>query len=384
MKECMNLILFIIIIILLFLNLNKHTETFNNIDNDNIKISIYSSLVKVYKSQDFNTFGLINKLKYGIIKYKNQIINNNGISLKSLNEYKNIIIIPGLGDCILKQNNEIVWPINCKNINKYNYTSVHINNNSHLQSIINLFNSLNYKSDKLNILVYDFINFNILKIVTMFKQLIKENTIIIAYDFGAVVANLCIQKLSSNEKNKIKNLLYICPTIGGVPLAIREYLNGNKIIDAKSTQNIDTNILSLPNKYIYNEPVIIYNKIKYSSNNLNELIKENLNSDFDNIDSLKLQEESLKNPNINTIIIGSDGYNTPICYDYENNLMNLKEQNLNKFQVNGDSVVPLQNLTKLTSLWSNNCKLEIIKNKNHYSILKCYELHIIILHYLNN
>lgn len=390
MKNCINILLIIIIIILLFLNFNKHRETFNKhietFNNNSIQItkSIYTPLIKISKAQDFNTFGLISKLKFGIIK--------------NPTEYKNIIIIPGLGDCILKQNNNIVWPINCSDINKNNYTSVHENNYTHLKTILNLFSALNYSSDKLNTLVYDFINLDISKIILIFKELLKKNTIIIAYDFGAVIANLCIQKLSEDEKKQINHLLLICPTIGGVPLSVREYLNGNDIINNNSTQNIDTTLLSFPNKQIYNNPVIIYNKIKYSSNNLSNLIKTNLNEDFDNSECLKIQEESLKNPKVNTIIIGSTGYNTPLCYDYMNNLRDTpKKYSISNYintpnnnnlieglQVNGDLVVPTDNLYKLQSLWGDNCKLEILKNINHYSILKSYELCIIILKYLNN
>ena len=156
------------------------------------------------------------------------------------------------------------------------------------------------------------------------------------------------------------------------------YTSSNDIINNNSTQNIDTTLLSFPNKQIYNNPVIIYNKIKYSSNNLSNLIKTNLNEDFDNSECLKIQEESLKNPKVNTIIIGSTGYNTPLCYDYMNNLRDTpKKYSISNYintpnnnnlieglQVNGDLVVPTDNLYKLQSLWGDNCKLEILKYKS--------------------
>ena len=379
-KNCINLILVIIIIFLLYLNLNKTNETFTN--NIEITKSIYTPLVRISKSQDFNTFGLINKIRFGIFKPNHESVSygENGLIFKSPKQYNNIIIIPGLGDSILKQDNNIVWPINCKNINKYNYTSVHLNNHSHMSTIIKLLRVLNYNEDRLNTLVYDFINFDISKILLTFKELLKNNTTIIAYDFGAVVANLCIQQLSKEEKSKINNLLLICPTIGGVPLAIKEYLNGDEIIDKNSTQNIDTTLLSFPNKEMYTDPVVLYNSVKYNSDNIYKLIKTNLNEDFNNEEFIKLQEESLKNPEVDTVIIGSDGFNTSVCYNYKNNLRELPES----LETNGDLIVPLDNIKSLQKKWSSNCKLELIKDKNHYSILKCNELCYIILKYLYN
>jgi len=375
-KNCINLILITIIIILLYLNFN--TEKFDNI-KDETK-SIYTPLVKITKSQDFNTFGLINKIRFGIFKpnYESISYGENGLIFKSPKNYNNIIIIPGLGDCILKQDNNIVWPINCKNINKNNYTSVHLNNNSHMSTIIKLLRVLNYNDDKLKTLVYDFINFDISKILLTFKELLKNNTTIIAYDFGAVVANLCIQQLSKEEKTNINKLLLICPTIGGISLSIKEYLNGNSSMNNNITSNIDTTLLSFPNKEMNYYPVILYNSVKYYSNNISELFQKELNDEFNNEEVIRLQKESLKNPEIDTIIIGSDGFNTPVCYNYKNNL----RQNPLCLEDNGDSIVPIENIKKLHNKWSYNCKLEIIKNKNHYSILKSYELCVLILKYI--
>ena len=76
---------------------------------------------------------------------------------------------------------------------------------------------------------------------------------------------------------------------------------------------------------------------------------------------------------------------TPKKYSSTNYINTPNNNNLIEgLQVNGDSVVPTDNLYKLQSLWGDNCKLEILKNINHYSILKSYELCIIILKYLNN
>lgn len=391
MKNCINILLISVILILLFLNKDnfKVDHFFPYSDSKLMNKSIFIPLVPRYTNFDFNLFELINKTKFGINRFKNVF----EIKNPTLN---NIIIIPGLGDCILKQNNKIVWPINYENLNKNNYTSVHKNNNSHLNTIYTLLESLNYvEGRKLNTLLYNFIKLDISKVIETLKKLIEENTIIIAYDFGAVVANLCIQLLTKDEKKKIKKLMFICPTIGGVPLSLREYFSGNDRLNNNITKLIDTTLLSFPNKNIYDKPVMIYKSVSYDSDQIFKLIQNNLNEEFNFTNYLEIQNDSLKNPEIETLIVGGSGKNTPACYNYRNNLQDLPEKYspnnysnstsennklLEGLQSNGDSVIALSSLKKLRLLW--NCNLEIINDKNHYTILKSDELSLIILKYI--
>ena len=78
----------------------------------------------------------------------------------------------------------------------------------------------------------------------------KDVTVIIAYDFGAVVANICINNIPNNDqgnkiRSKISKLLLICPTIGGVPMTLRDYFSGNGILDPNIIQDFHSVLLSL-------------------------------------------------------------------------------------------------------------------------------------------
>ena len=110
-----------------------------------------------------------------------------------------------------------------------------------------------------------------------------------------------------------------------------------------------------------------------------------------------LQEESLMNPTVNCIIVASEQYPTPMCYDFSNNLtqppVRYPARNNNQFpnsdiynngtfegiQTRGDKVVPYSAIQQLKNMWGNNCKVEIIRNKDHFTILKSYELALIIM-----
>ena len=143
--------------------------------------------------------------------------------------YSNIILFSGLSDFILKQNNKEVWPRQYTSINNNNGVAVYNNNNGHFNTIVTLLQSLNYKeSDKLNTILYDFRKLDLMQIHKQFKALLKNNTVIIAYDFGCTIANLCLQALKNTEElQKVSKFLLICPTIGGIPMTLRDYFSGN-------------------------------------------------------------------------------------------------------------------------------------------------------------
>jgi len=398
------IILILVIIIFLIIIKNKFFDGFSNASGYGFRLllnqnkSIFTSLVPISKSTDIKLLSFINQLKYSIIKPPNTLKytgTEQGLISRTPKKYNNIILVPGLSDCILKQNNNIVWTENYKNIKKNIYTSKSTNKDGHFHSIRNILKSMNYfEGDKMNTLNYNFIDLNLEEIVDEFKNLLKENTVIIAYDFGCVIINLCIQYLTEKEKKLINKLLFICPTIGGVPLSLKEYFSGNGILSSEQVSKIDSCLLSFPNEKFHTNPVIIYNNISYKPDSIPTLIKNNLYKNFNMNDLLKLQENSFINPEIDTTIIGCSGYNTPTCYNYKNNLKELPERYLPKhsnknssmipfktiegLQTDGDSVVSLKSIKHLHSLWNKNCNLEIINSHDHYTILKSYELGLMI------
>lgn len=412
-KSYIFLLAFFIIIIFIFIILlisNCSDNFFNGsgygLNNTFGKINTLIPLNNITKSTDFKLFSLLSQIKFKFFKPPSEYEitgTKQGIISKTNHSFKNIILFPGQTDYILKQNNTEVWPKNFNNIDNSKNSEVYNNNSGHFNTITTVLENLNYKNgDKLNTILYDFRNINFENVIKQFINFINDNTIIIAYDFGAIMANICINSLPNNNyginlKNKIDKLLLICPTIGGTTMTLRDYFSGNGIINPELIKDYYSILLSMPNNLFYNYPVIIYNSLSYDANNITELFNvENKPSELYN--KLKYYNYlSLKNPGINTIVITNNQYNTPVCYNFKNNLKNKPEmyypKNNNQMpstniQTNGlieglqslgDKVVPINSIYKLKELWGDNCSIEIIKDKDHFTILKSYELILIIL-----
>lgn len=398
-----NIFCIILILILIYLvcnSLNINSDTFisgfglSTIQptNTNNAVSTLIPTNLITKSTDFKLLSLTNQLRYRFFQPKPTLKNTRteqGIISTGIQEYANIVVFPGNSDYKLYQNNKLVWPIEIlEQIDMKKYTTVSDNNNGHMNSIFTLLSTLNYKHGfNLNTITYNFINFDINTIVEQFKSFINKNTMIIAYDFGCTIANIVINKLNKYEKSKIYKLLYICPTIGGVPLSIKDYFENSKVRKFKSL------LMSFPHQVFYDKPVIIYNSKGYLPKYLSNLI-EKINESPDLLNSLtELNELSIKDTDIPCVIVANNEFNTPISYNYKNNLLGPPESYLpenNNFiptvmpdpvlvglQTPGDQVVPFSSILKLKNMWPSS-KLEIIKDKNHFSILKSYELGLLI------
>ena len=101
-----------------------------------------------------------------------------------------------------------------------------------------------------------------------------------------------------------------------------------------------------------------------------------------------------KNSGVDCIIVANGQFNTPVSYNYKNNLngkpetylpenntlapSNIPQKTLEGLQDLGDSVVPISSINKLRELWKDNCNIELIRDKDHFTILKSYELGLII------
>lgn len=371
------------------------------------KINTLIPLNNINKSTDFKLFSLMSQIRFSFIKPASSYEitgTKNGIIPRTGNRLKNIILFPGQSDYILTQNNTEVWPKNIHNINNTKSAVVYENNNGHFNTITTLLENLNYiNGNRLNTMTYDFRNIDFNNIFKKFMKFLKDDTVIIAYDFGAVIANICINNLLNNEqgliyKNKISKLLLICPTIGGTPMTIRDYFSGNGILDPNIIQNYHSVLLSMPNKNLYDKPIVIFNSLSYNANNINELMTiQNKPRELFNELCKKYENLSIRNPNVDTIIITNDQFNTPVCYNFKDDLTQSPERyyanNNNQFplsdiqnngtfeglQSRGDGVVPINSINKLKELWGDNCKIELIRDKNHFTILKSYELALIIL-----
>ena len=385
----MILIIAIILILIIITSICMYNkESFSELTssgygfNHEKKCNIFVPFNNIDLMTDFKLLSLTQQLKYNILKPPNNLIYTNteeGVLGRTPLAYTNIILIPGLGDCLLYQNGTEVWPNNSKNLKLSQYTEVLPNENGHFSTILNLLESMNYRLGyKLNILPYNFINIDINQITKQLQSYLIDNTVIIAYDFGCVIANTCVQQLSLSQKNKINKLLYVCPTIGGSVTAIKNYLTLDTKDIIKDSEGL---LLSFPTDVFYNHSVLKYNNIDYYSDQISNLFKIN------KIDTSFM----FNNPNINTIIVGCKGIQTITKLNYKNNLKSEPKSylpyldnsgpELSKIQGetnDGDGIIPIENIYKLHHLWNSNSILEIINNKDHYNILKSYELGIII------
>jgi len=371
------------------------------------KINTLIPLNNVSKSTDFRLLSLMSQIRFSFVKPPNSFeitYTNNGILNETSNKNANIILFPGLSDYILRQNNREVWPRQFNNIKNENTATVYDNNKGHFNSITTLFENLNYKNgDRLNTITYDFRKFDINKIFSQFMSYLKPNTVIIAYDFGCVIANMCINILKNIHENIHENIhkfILICPTIGGTPMTLRDYFSGNDIINPSLIENYESVLMSMPNKKFYDNPVAIYNSVSYNANNINELMKYQ-NKPHELLDELvKKQELSFENPGVDCIIVASEQFSTPVAYNFKNNLTENPERYLPRnnnqhpnddihnngtfegLQTKGDRIVPISSIHKLKELWKSNnntINVELIKDKDHFTILQSYELALIIM-----
>jgi len=401
------LIIVIILVILPSVSL-LFTDNFSNASgygfNKNFgKVNTLVALSPISKATDFKLFSLMSQVKYSFTKPASayQITGTNrGIIPRTNPVNKNVILFPGNTDYILKQNGKEVWPNNFVDIDNKKSANVSHNNNGHFNAITTLLENIGYtENDRVNTIVYDFRNFDIENIILKFVNYLKNDTVIIAYDFGAVLANICINRLSILDKNKIDKFLLICPTIGGIPMTLRDYFCTKSTINPYLIENYFSVLMSMPNSAMYENPVAIYESLSYTAttNSISKLL-EYENKPYKLFEQLRiLQEESLVNPRVPCIIITSNQYPTPMCYDFSNNLKQLPVRypglNNNQFpnsdiqhngtfegiQTYGDKVVPFNTINTLKNLWNNNCQIEIIKDKDHFTILKSYELALIIM-----
>lgn len=367
-------------------------------------------LNKVSKSTDFRLFSLMSQIRFSMVKPPNShqlTRTSEGIINRTPNKNSNIILFSGLGDLILRQNGREVFPRQFENMKNDKSVTIYENNNGHFNSITTLLDNLNYiNGDRLNTITYDFRKIDFNKLVNQFRTFLKPNTVIIAYDFGCVLANMCINTMQTESKEKIHKFIMICPTIGGTPMTLRDYFPGNGIIDPKAIENNDSILMSMPNKKFYENPIAIYNSISYNANNIDKLMEFNNKSQatINLFNELRdKQNLSFNNPNVDCIIVASDQFSTPVAYNFKNDLSQSPERYLPKnnnqhplsdiqhngtfegLQAKGDRIVPFSSILKLKELWNSNksknstINIELIKDKDHFTILQSYELALIIM-----
>jgi hypothetical protein len=375
------------------------------------KLNTIVPLNLVSKSTDFKLLSLMSQIKFSYVKPPSTFdITKTPKGILELpgkkGPYKNVILFPGNADYKLMQKGMEVWPKNIHKLDNTKEAIVFENNEGHMNPIVTLLENLDYKEGyNLNTLRYDFRRINLDKIMEQMKTYLNTDTVIIAYDFGAVIANICINYLKELDKkegtnfyNNIDKFILICPTIGGLPMTIRDYFSGG-VVPQELIENYHSILLSMPSEKFYDKPVAILDSISYNAkpNNISKLLNDK-NKPVELYNNLlRLQHFSFENPGVNCIIVANGQYSTPVCYNFKDDLSTSPERyyavNNNQFpnddihnngtyeglQAQGDKVVPLTSIEKLMGMWSENSTIELIRDKDHFTILKSYELALIIM-----
>lgn len=381
------------------------------------KINTLVPVNQVSKATDFRLLSLMSQVRFSMVKppHMHEITRTNkGIINRTPTKNSNVILFSGLSDFILRQNGREVWPRQFENMKNNEPATVFENSDGHFNAVTSLLQNLNYiNGDRLNTVTYDFRRIDFEKLHRQFLTYLKPNTVIIAYDFGCVLANMCINSLLSNNMSNskqhsyIKKFIMICPTIGGTPMTLRDYFPGNGTVPAPLLESYDSVLMSMPHQQFYDNPIAIYNSVSYKSNHIDKLM-EFANKSPATIELftqlMKKQELSFQNPGVDCVIVASDQFSTPVSYNFKNDLsqsperyrpINNNQQPLSDIhhsgtfeglQSKGDRIVPISSIMRLRDMWTSNASntmptinVELIKDKDHFTILQSYELALIIM-----
>ena len=277
---------------------------------------------------NWNLFMLVNKFRYSsIIPFMRE-------SRDSSLTTTPILIVPGLGDCLLKDGNDKIWqPNNSLNVEKLKepLVSGFDSSNSNLTPFIEALRALRYTSNDLSIQSYDFRNItnNLTELFLRIRQTIIRlrnysnlPVIIVGQDLGCVLLNLFLNRQQESFiKENIKEFICVGSTFGGTIKAARDFTLGIKEFHENATifRNFDGLKLQLPNQAFFDNKIVIkYNDVDYSGKDFVKLL-EHLNIKPDNFETIyNLQKESLVKPSCEVTFINNsvtNAHNREL-YDY--------------------------------------------------------------------
>jgi hypothetical protein len=164
---------------------------------------------------------------------------------------------------------------------------------------------------------------------------IQENSaIIIGHDLGSVIANYFLVGAMQDWKNRfINKFISVSGTFGGCPKALRAVLSGvatpgNSSNFNNAIRNCSGLSLMLPNPKIYGDsPLIEFNKITYTSNDIPKLINSVSNDAAEILKiSEKVRNKSMNAPGVEVHILAGTDLDTESSYKYSMSLVNEPEK----------------------------------------------------------
>lgn len=235
-----------------------------------------------------------------------------------------ILLIPGLGDCVLKLDNKIVWP---PPIDKYNFNylikdqdlNLPYYTEGNLTPLINTLKALKYDDNTLSIHPYDFRHIGDNDHLTVFLKGItqsiinlynysKKPVLLVGHDLGCTLLSVFLQRQQENTlKEYVKEIVCVSSVLGGSIQGAKDFIQGipsiSKIPD--DVRQFDGLKLKIPNPIIFeNIEILTYDRVVYKGDDLVKLFKK-LKIDTDLNNCYKIQEESLKKPIIPVTFINN-------------------------------------------------------------------------------
>ena len=366
MKDITSIIIyFTLISLLIYFTFFCDNETFSNIPFIGYELSPnfknHSSFINFNRPDTTNwkLFMLVNKFRYSsIIPFMRE---SRDLSLTTTP----VLMVPGLGDCLLKDNKDKIWPPdNSLSVEKLNETleSGFDSSNSNLTPFIETLKALRYTSNDLSVQSYDFryITNNLTELFLRIRQAIIRlrkysnlPVILIGQDLGCVLLNIFLNRQQESFiKENIKEFICVGSTFGGTIKAAKDFTLGIKEFhkDATIFRNFDGLKLQLPNQAFFNDNIIIrYNDVGYSGNDFVKLL-EHLNIKPDNFEIInELQKESLSKPKCEVTFINNfitNEHNKEL-YDYwsPSDIITVEEESSKMFN-NYDVVLYILNKLK--------------------------------------
>lgn len=326
--QIIAIILFIILVYYLFV-CNK--ESFSNLTVQDPKTTNISNSFINFNPPvkfDWNLFALDMKFKFqSIFPFLNLsnsplIYPQNGI--EKAPKATPILLIPGLGDCLLKVDNKTVWPLVDDYYLNYlikepNLKLSYSKDAGNLSPLINTLKALKYDDSTLSIHPYDFRYIGDNDHLTIFLKGItqsiiklynysKKPVLLVGHDLGCTLLSIFLQRQQeSTLKEYVKEIVCVSSVLGGSIQGAKDFIQGIPLISKipDDVRQFDGLKLKIPNPIIFESiEILTYDKIVYKGSDLVKLIKK-LKIDIDLNYYYKIQDESLKKPVIPVTFINN-------------------------------------------------------------------------------
>lgn len=290
---------------------------------------------------DWNLFMLVNRFRFQSIvpffRFSNSPLVYPPNGLPTAPQSTPVLMVPGLGDCVMFNGKEKVWPPTrdetFNSLRKHDLTFNFDSSNSNMTPFIDTLKGLKYTNDTLSIQPYDFRNIaDNGELTELFKR-IRQNiirlfkyseikVILIGQDLGCTLLSLFLSRQQESFlKEYVESVIFVGSVFGGTIQSAKDYVAGVPEFGKFKhlPRQFDGLKLKLPNQLMFeDESVINYNGVDYTGKQFHHLLEDLDISVRKEIH--ELQKESLKQPNCETIFINNELTNNQNkeIYDYWN------------------------------------------------------------------